>query len=117
MAEEGTFCTNEDVKKKAGDNVSSTAKGEDYTNVYIQEAEGWIMSQVKKEDLVSNYSNLSDAVKQLLQNISSNIAAIYVLNYDQSGFSRRSDVDIRIQTLWGTTKEAMKSLNEILIKT
>jgi len=117
MAEEGTFCTNGDVEKKAGTSVSSTSIQESYTNVYIKQAEGWIMSQVKKDDLVNDYAGLSDAVKELLKNIASNIAAIYVINYDQSSFSRRSDADIRVQTLWGLAKEAMKSLNEILIKT
>lgn len=116
MAEEGTFCTNEDVKKKAGDNVSSTAEGEDYTNVYIKQAEGWIMGKVKKENLIDNYDDLSDAVKELLKNITSNLAAIYVINYSQDSFSRRSDADIRIQVLWGTARDAIKDLKEILIK-
>jgi len=116
MAEEGTFTKNEEVERKAGSGASSTALQETYTNQYIKEAEGWIMSQVKKENLVSDYADYSDEVKELLRLIASNIAAIFVINYDQTGWSRRSDADIRVQTLWGTAKSAMEDLDKILIK-
>lgn len=116
MVELGTFCTNADVEKKAGTEVSSTSIQESYTNEYIQQIEGWIMAITKKDDLVSNYTELTDAVKQILKIITSNLAAVYVIQYDFSGYQSKIDAENQIQILWKTAKSAMENLEHILVK-
>ena len=44
MAEEGIFCTKEEVERKAGANVSAVSKAEAYSNDYVTQVESLIKS-------------------------------------------------------------------------
>ena len=115
MTEEGTFCSNADVEKKAGPFVSSVSIAEEYTNQYIQEAEGWIMAMTKKGDLVSDYENYENDVKELLRMITSNLAAIDVIQYDMTGYILRVDAENQIRALWGKAVKGIETLKTVLI--
>jgi len=86
MAESGTLCINADVKKKAGLRASAVSTAEDYTNVYILEAEGQICG-ASRYDWVTNYASVSAIGKEILRDATSAYAAMLAIYYDTSGFN------------------------------
>lgn len=116
MAEEGTFTTREEVLRKAGSFASATSSAEAYTNQFIKEAEGFICCRLR-ENWVLNYATLNDNVKELLRLITSNIAAIKVIQYDLTNFAVRSDAETQINVLWGVAVEALEVLFDFKTKT
>ena len=109
MAEEGTFCINADVEKMAGANCSATSKAEAYTNVYIQEAEGYIMCIIR-EDWKTDYALLNAQTKELLRRVTSCLAAMAVIMYDMSGFTTRIEAEDMVNVLYSTAKDCLKCL-------
>lgn len=95
MTEAGTLCINADVEKKAGASASSTADAEAYTNVYIKMAEGFICAQ-SRYDWVTNYASLSTIGKEFLRDLCSSLAALYVVNYDMSGYTSRTEAQVML---------------------
>ena len=98
MAEEGTFCTNADVEKKAGANASATSKAEAYTNVYIKQAES-VINCVCRYNFTDTYATLNNDVKYILNDVASSLAAIYVISYDMSGYTTRIEAEDMINVL------------------
>ena len=98
MADEGTFATTSEIQYKAGANASATSKAEAYTNVYIKQAESLINS-VCRYNFTDNYSTLNTDTKHLLKEVASNLAAIYVIQYDMSGFTSRVEAEDMINVL------------------
>ena len=109
MVDAGTFCTTADVEKKAGANCSAVSKAEAYTNVYVQEAEGMIMCQIR-EDFKTDYASLNDETKELLRRATSNLAAMMVIIYDMSGFTTRIEAEDMLNVLYSTAKDCLKCL-------
>lgn len=107
MAEEGTFTTNAEVLRKAGLGVSTTSSAEAYTNQFIQEVEGFICSIVRS-DWVTDYAGLDDWTKELIREATSNMAAIYVIQYDTSGIARQREAENRINILWKRFLQSVK---------
>ena len=109
MVEAGTLTNNAEVLRKAGANAVAAAKDEAFTNQYILEAEGYI-SATAKYDFVKNYSKLDTNSKRILREVASNLAAIYVIIYDMSGFTTRTEAENMINILWGRLERGMRSL-------
>jgi len=88
MADTGIFCTTAEVERKAGSGASATSKAEAYVNQYVAEAESFIniMTRFNWSDV---YSALNVDVKNVLKSVASDLAAIYVIQYDMSGYSSR----------------------------
>jgi membrane-associated HD superfamily phosphohydrolase len=84
MADEGIFATTEEVQRKVGANASATSNTEAYINQFIGEVESQI-NAVARFNFSDNYAALNADTKQILKEIASNLAAVYVLNYDFSG--------------------------------
>lgn len=101
MADEGTFATTAEIGRKAGDNASTTATAEAYTNDFIKQVESEI-NTICRYNFTDNYSTLNDDVKYLLKQAASNMAAIYILNYKptgQNGALDRIEYEDRINIL------------------
>lgn len=111
MVEAGTFCVNADVEKKAGSGASATSKAEAYTNVYIQEVEGWIMAQCRY-DFKTNYASLNAETQELLRLITSNLAAIPVILYDMTGYMTRIHAESMINAMYSIAMEAMETIKD-----
>lgn len=84
MADEGIFATTEEVQRKVGANASATSNTEAYINQFIGEVESQI-NAVARFNFSDNYAALNADTKKILKEIASNLAAVYVLNYDFSG--------------------------------
>lgn len=112
MAEEGTFTTNAEVLRKVGANASSTSSAEDYTNQFIREAESYI-NIASRKNWTDAYSELNDDVKYILKEAASNLAAIYVIQYDMSGYSSRIEAEDMINILFARFVQCMDILTDL----
>lgn len=111
MAEEGIFCTNADVLKKATIFATSAGSDEAFTNAFITQAESYINVLTRK-----NWSDIFTAknidVKNILKEAASNLAAIYVINYDTSLFPSRTMYRDTINTLWARFQQCITLLSD-----
>lgn len=97
-----TYALATQIGYKAGANVSSTATGAAYLLEFGLMAEGMIntASGYNWSDWYTAYSATYPDVANLLVDAASNIAAIYVINYDMSGFTNIQEAVARINTLY-----------------
>lgn len=91
MADEGIFATTLEVQYKAGANASATSNVEAYINSYMTQAESLINVATRK-NWSDDYAALNVDVKGILKEVASNLAAIYVLNYDASSIVAASSL-------------------------
>jgi hypothetical protein len=99
---------------KCGANCSATSKAEAYANSFIQQAENYINVACRTIFAVdtTTFTALDAGTKLILTEAASNIAAIYAIQYDMSGFSSRQEALIMINILWARAQECMKVLIE-----
>ena len=98
MADTGIFATTAEVERKAGANCSATSKAEAYVNDYMTQVEAQINSACRY-NFSDAYSGLNVDTKGILKEIASNLAAIYVIQYDMSGFTSRVEAEDMINIL------------------
>jgi hypothetical protein len=99
MADTGIFATTLEVARKAGINVNATAVGEAYVNDYMTQVESRI-NGIARFNFSDNYSTLNADTRGLLKEVSSNLAAIYVIIYDMSNTATtRIEFEDRINVL------------------
>lgn len=111
MADEGTFATTAEVSRKAGANANSTSNAEAYINQFIKEAESYI-NGVCRFNFTDVYSTLNADVKSLLKEAASNLAAIYVINYDMAGFTSRTEAQTMLDVLYQRAMDCIKELKD-----
>lgn len=98
MADEGVFATTAEVERKAGAGASSVSKAEAYVNQYMAEAESTI-NTVCRFNFSNAYAGLNAEVRDILKEVSSNLAAIQVIMYDMSGYTSRTEAEDMINIL------------------
>lgn len=98
MADTGIFATTAEVGYKAGAGASATSKAEAYVNSYMSQVESQI-NVLTRYNWSDNYGSLNVDVKGILKEIASNLAAIYVIQYDFSGFTSRTEAEDMINVL------------------
>ena len=98
MADTGIFCTTAEVLRKAGANASATSSAEAYTNDFVTQAESEI-NVMTRYNWSDAYAALDVDVKGILKEAASNLAAIYVIQYDMSGFTTRTEAEDMINIL------------------
>lgn len=106
MAEAGTLAINADVLIKCGSGVSATSSAEAYTNEYILQAESYI-NNATRYNWTDNYAALNADVKYTLKEATSNLAAIYVISYDPSGYQSLSQAELLINLCWIRFKQCL----------
>lgn len=115
MADTGIFATTLEVQYKAGANASSTSNVEAYINSYIAQAESRINAETRY-NWSDAYSGLNADVKGLLKEAASNLAAMYVINYDLSGFTTRAEAETMLDFLYQMYRDAIELLREWKVK-
>ena len=98
MADTGIFATTAEVERKAGANASATSKAEAYVNDYMTQVESLINS-ICRYNFSDAYAALNADTKGILKEVASNLAAIYVIQYDMSGFTSRVEAEDMINIL------------------
>lgn len=116
MADTGIFATTEQVQRKAGLNASPVANVEAYINDFISQAESEI-NAITRFNWSDGYAALDVDVKGLLTQAASNLAAIYVINYDMSGYSSRTEAENMVNILRDAYLRAVSLLRDQKVKT
>lgn len=116
MADTGIFCTTAEVARKAGANASATSVAEAFVNDYVTQAESQINS-VTRYNWSDNYGGLNVDVKGILKEAASNLAAIYVITYDMSGFTSRTEAEDMINVLRDGYLRNLSILREMKVQT
>jgi len=98
MVDTGVFATTAEVERKCGANVSATSKAEAYVNDYMTQVESLINS-ICRFNFSDAYSGLNADTKGILKEVASNLAAIYAIQYDMSGFTSRVEAEDMINVL------------------
>ena len=111
MADTGIFATTAEVERKAGANASATSKAEAYVNQYMTEVESRI-NATAKFNFSDAYAGLNADTKGILKEIASNLAAMYVIQYDMSGFTSRIEAEDMINILRDGAETSMKLLKD-----
>ena len=111
MADTGKFASTAHVERKAGANASATSKAEGYCNDYLAQIESQI-NGVCRYNFSDNYSTLNVDTKEILKEIATNLAAIYVIQYDMSGFTSRIEAEDMINILRDAALRDIKLLKD-----
>lgn len=99
---------------KAGANVSSTATGAAYLEAFGEMAESYInvASGYNWSDWYTANAGTYPDVSQLLVDVATNLGAIYIINYDMSGFTNIQEAVSRINTLWAMIDKEISLLKD-----
>lgn len=116
MADTGIFCTGTEVGYKAGEYASSTATAEAYTNSFLEEVEAYI-NCATRYNWSDAYAGLNSDVKYILQACASDLAAIYCIQYDTSGFPSRTAMEDKINILRDRGEAYIQVLKDIKTQT
>lgn len=107
---EGTLCSYGEVKTKAGSGASATSTDEAIINTFVQQAQSEICA-ITRFNWVENYADLNEDLKYILNDLCSNIAAIYCINYDMNGYDGGS---LEAQRMIDNYRERNKQLYKLL---
>lgn len=110
----GTLCLSGAALFKAGANVS-TSLTEAHYNYSILQTESRVCS-MSKYNWIDAYGTLSADVKYLLEEAVSNLAAIYLINYDMSGYTSRTEAQTMLDILYDNAKKAITELTEVKVR-
>lgn len=116
MADTGIFATTAEVERKAGANASATSKAEAYVNDYMTQVES-LINNVTRINYSDTYTGLNVDTKQTLKEVASNLAAIYVIQYDMSGFSSLIEAEDMITTLRDAALRGLSLLKDKKVTT
>jgi len=99
MVDTGILATTAQIQYKAGAKASATSKAEGYTNTYVAMAEG-VINSMTNYNWCDAYAGLDSDVKGVLADAASNLAAIYVIQYDMSGYTTRMEAETMCDILY-----------------
>lgn len=110
MTDTGIFATTLNVQEKAGVNASAVANTEAYINSFMSQVESRI--NVESEyNWSDKYSDLNVDVKAILTEAASNLAAMYVINYDPEQWSN-SVATFKLNLLYTGYQDCIKVLRQ-----
>ncbi len=112
MADFGIWTKNVDIQAKAGTNANATAKATAATDVYVLEVESMV-NVLTRKNWSDAYAGLNADVKDILKMITSNLCAIYVIQWDMSGFTSRIEAEDMINVLRDQALQGMSILRDI----
>jgi len=98
MVDTGIFATTAEVLRKAGAHASAASKDEAFVNDYMTQAES-IINSVCRYNFSDNYAALNADTKGILKQVASDLAAIYVITYDMSGYTTRITAENMVNIL------------------
>lgn len=109
-----TYASATEMVYKAGANVNTTASGSTCTLAFGLMAESVINTQsgYNWSDWYTQAGSVYADVAHLLIDASSNLGAIYIINYDMSGFTNIQEAVSRINTLYEMYKQDILILKE-----
>jgi len=116
MADTGVFATTAEVERKAGSGASATSKAEAYVNDYMTQVES-LINCVTRFNWSDAYSGLNADTKGILKEVASNLAAIYVIQYDMSGYTSRVAAEDSVNILRDAALRGLALLRDKRVET
>lgn len=112
MADEGIWTKNADIQAKAGTKANATAKAIAATDIYVLDVEAFVncVTRFNWSDAVT--AGLNADVEGILREASANLCAIYVIQWDMSGFTSRIEAEDMINTLRDAALRALSLLRD-----
>jgi hypothetical protein len=107
----GTLCQSGAALFKAGANVSTALVEADYDFAILQ-AEGQI-NTISRYNWIDAFSGLNVDVKFILEEVCSNLAAIYLINYDMSGYNSRAEAQTMMDVLRDRAEKGLSLIKDI----
>lgn len=114
MAVNTTLATSGACILKAGVNVNPLFTGTSaHPNweILILQAESYV-NAIGRKNWTDDYATLNEDVKYILEDITSNISAMYAINYDMSGYTSRQEAQTMLDVLWARIQVNVKQLKE-----
>ena len=111
MVDTGIFATTAEVQRKVGAGASTTSNTEAYINDYMTQVESFI-NVFTRFNWSDAYSGLDADVKGILKQIASDLAAIYVIQYDMSGYTSRIEAEDMINVLRDSALRGLSVLQD-----
>ena len=112
MADFGIWTKNVDIQAKAGTKANATAKAIAATDVYVLEVESMV-NCLTRFNWSDAYGGLNADVKDILKGITSNLCAIYVIQWDMAGFTSRVEAEDMINILRDAALRDMSILRDM----
>lgn len=113
-----TFCVSGAVLAKAGKNVSSEVVsgsllvGTDiYVDNYIKQAEN-LINTMSRVDWIAAFAGLSASTKLLLEQVCSDLAAMYAIQYDMGGYTTRTEAETMLDVLRDSSLRGLSLLRD-----
>jgi len=106
-----TLCTELEAQYKAGKNYNSTSVTSTLVQSFINQAEGIICTEARY-DFVTNYTGLTAVGKFFLANLASSLAAFFMISYDMSGFTSRTEAQTMLDTNWTIVVESLNLIRD-----
>lgn len=99
MADDGIWTKNADIQARAGANASATSKAVGATDVYVLDVEASVnvLTRYNWSDAVT--AGLDADVEGILREVTACLCAIYVIQWDMSGFTSRTEAEDMINVL------------------
>lgn len=112
MADDSIMCSQIEMLQKAGANVSTTLNAATdttfvYSNAFIGQAES-VINVMTRYNWSDDFAGLNVDVKKILTDTASNLAGIYCIQFDMSGYSSRGEAESMITVL---RDAAMRNIN------
>jgi len=116
MADFGIWTKNVDIQAKAGTGASATAKAVAATDVYVLEVESFINSITRYNWSDAVTAGLNADTQGILKMVSSNLCAIYVIQWDMSGYTSRIEAEDMVNVLRDQALAGMSLLRDQKVK-
>lgn len=110
MVHSGIFATADQCKYKAGVYASATSSAEAYINAFCSMAES-VINVMSGYNWSDAYASLNADVKGILTEAESSLVAMYILNYDLTGFSART-AETMLDILYNSFTRAIEALKQ-----
>lgn len=106
--------TIKEFEYKCGDGVSTVSVAEAFANSYIEQAESVINMVCRKVFAADTtaFTALPVTTKHMLTEVASNMAAIYAIMYDMSGFASRIEAEDMINILRDASLRGLSLLRD-----
>jgi hypothetical protein len=114
MVHTGVYATLLEYSYKCGANVNAATQAEAFVNSFLNQAEGLINTSCRKVFAVdaAAFAALPAGGKQLLTEATTDLAAIYAIQYDMSGFTSRIEAEDMINILRDGALRAISILRD-----
>lgn len=95
---------------KAGANVAATINTQ-YVDYFIPQAEAYL-NVLSRKNWNTVYATLDSDTKKILEEAVSNLAAIYAIQYDMSGYTSRVEAEDMINVLYARFIQCVQILQD-----